>query len=95
MKKPHKHAELIKAWADNPLLEFQWRITEKGAWDDVSGQPSWYEHNEYRIKPELKPDIVQEWYVSPNMSTIFRDTPNIRLTWDAEGKLKAAEVLND
>ena len=43
---PHKHAELIKAWADGAEIEYQtqgkWRVTLK---------PSWHLHTVYRIKP--------------------------------------------
>lgn len=56
---PHKHAELIKAWADNPKLKLQWRelgIVEN--WIDVTGSPAWSINVEYRIKPEPKPDVV-------------------------------------
>lgn len=54
MKTPHKHAELIKAWADGAEIEFFlrtencWRLTK---------EPSWGEALEYRIKPEPKPDV--------------------------------------
>lgn len=57
MNKPHKHAELIKAWADG--AEIQWlgdagrgrRATRNGEeWFDVS-HPSWAEGTCYRIKP--------------------------------------------
>jgi hypothetical protein len=47
--KPHKHAELIKAWADGAEIEsrydstFPWR---------VCSPPQWYNDQEYRIKPQ-------------------------------------------
>lgn len=52
MKQPHKHAELIKAWADGAEIQVrsskkehdpQWINTERPSWDDTL---------EYRIKPE-------------------------------------------
>jgi hypothetical protein len=51
MKTPHKHAELIKAWADGAEIQYH-----KGhEWCDVvDNTPYWYECNEYRIKPEPK-----------------------------------------
>lgn len=57
--RPHKHAKLIKAWADNPKLKLQWRELGKVEnWIDVTGSPAWSINVEYRIKPEPKPDVV-------------------------------------
>ena len=44
--KPHKHAELIKAWADG--AEIQWNC--QGTW--CNDAPIWDEDMEYRIKPK-------------------------------------------
>ncbi len=101
MKQPHKHAELIKAWADGAEIEYfngyQW---EK--WS-VNASPSWYENNEYRIKPEPKPDVVRYMAISaPKTDYVETFVPslcpsratNLRLIFDGEtGKLKNAEVL--
>ncbi len=46
--KPHKHAELIKAWADGAEIEYK---VHNGGWVALE-HPSWDDHNEYRIKPE-------------------------------------------
>ena len=48
--KPHKHAELIKAWADG--AEIQWLNKVDGVWDDCLDTPTWSEDYEYRIKLE-------------------------------------------
>lgn len=49
MNKPHKHAEVIKAWADGKEIECyyndQWM---------TCNTPLWGEGTEYRIKPEPK-----------------------------------------
>lgn len=46
--KQHKHAELIKAWADGAQIEFKF----KDKWFDFLGSVNnWYECLEYRIKP--------------------------------------------
>lgn len=101
MKTPHKHAELIKAWADGAEIEFfdiflkEWTI---------SPTPNWSEDREYRIKPEPKPDVIRfftyEW--NPINETTYGSVPdqkqntysNLKLTFDGgTGKLKSAEVL--
>jgi hypothetical protein len=92
----HKHAELIKAWADGAKIE---RRISKITWID-SECPGWYDDEEYRIKPEPKPDVVRFGYISrPNMqSIILTSSPfeidNVKFTFDGEtGKLKNAEVI--
>ena len=57
--KPHKHAELIKAWADGAEIEVKGQFTDYNWWTlQPDYVPSWSEKNEYRIKPEPKPDVV-------------------------------------
>jgi hypothetical protein len=51
MNKPHKHAALIKQWADNPSLEIQCRLAE-GTWVDCCNYFNWNTTLEYRIKPQ-------------------------------------------
>lgn len=56
--KPHKHAELIKAWADGAEIEM---FTPSGNWIVVE-YPNWSsELMSYRIKPEPKPDFFEDW----------------------------------
>lgn len=62
VRRPHKHAELIKAWADGAEIEYR-RLESWGMrdWELVSDKLMvWYETDvhEYRIKPEPKPDVV-------------------------------------
>jgi hypothetical protein len=45
---PHKHAELIKAWADGAEIEIQ---QYDGSWG-TSTHPQWTEERKYRIKPQ-------------------------------------------
>ena len=47
MNKPHKHAELIKAWADGAEIEHK---STKYGWVKVD-VPMWSPEHEYRIKP--------------------------------------------
>jgi hypothetical protein len=42
----HKHADLIKAWADGAEIQ----VYSGGYWVDTA--PSWNETDQYRIKPE-------------------------------------------
>ena len=105
--KPHKHAELIKAWADG--AEIEWKDSF-GDWHSV-GKPRWESEDfEFRIKPEPKPDLVMYSRVLSMqehkdgvyyawVSNAYTQMPsckndNLKLTFDGEtGELKSAEVL--
>lgn len=52
--KPHKHAEVIKAWADGAEIEF--RSLGGGTWQKAS-TPTWTNTTEYRVKP---PEVLLE-----------------------------------
>jgi hypothetical protein len=102
MKTPHKHAELIKAWADGAEVEM---------WDGESWlpreSPYWNEAIVYRIKPEPKPDVVmyarvhapRNGNIAAYITNAFVNAeavgqPNLRIYYCGEtGKLKKAEVL--
>ena len=97
--KPHKHAEIIKAWADG--AEIQVRISSSSEWQDAVN-PYWAEHYEYRIKPEPKPDLVYYGVFEMNGKTVigsfftklYEKGDELKLTFDGEtGQLKSAEVL--
>lgn len=108
MGTPHKHAALIKAWADG--AEIQWResFLDDGEWR-ATLFPSWEPDLEYRIKPEPKPDIVRYAkasfcrdsvgsYTRSNTSTWWSMEKawddNIKATFDGEtGKLKKVEIV--
>jgi len=93
MTKPHKHAALIKAWADGAEIEYRWNDAD--TWSATS-KPEWNRDVEYRIKPEPKPDIVTTCLATPVCAFYHQieNIPNLRLTFDGEtGKLKAAEVI--
>ena len=101
MKKLHKHAELIKAWADGAEIETRvfYHATETySEWADTN-RPAWHLTAEYRIKPEPKPDVVEDVFVwkSPMDGypmMVRHDIPNLRLIFDGEsGLFKDAEVL--
>lgn len=66
MNKPHKHAELIKAWADGAEIECQ---TERGMWEPVA-DPGWYEEVEYRIKKSIVKTVGYRRYLSQRAETL-------------------------
>ena len=47
----HKHAELIKAWADGAQIQYR-AVPGQGEWCDEPRHLIWEEFAEYRIKPE-------------------------------------------
>lgn len=52
----HKHAELIKAWADGAVIQHKCDL----GWMDVAqNNPHWLPNTEYRIKPEEKKPVVR------------------------------------
>ncbi|WP_396190193.1 hypothetical protein [Flavobacterium sp.] len=104
--KPHKHAELIKAWADGAEIEVYQPAF--GRWEEA--EPAWHTSFEYRIKPETKPDVVMYSRVLSVqehkdggyyawVSNAYTEMPsckadNLKLTFDGKtGNLKSAEVL--
>jgi len=95
-KTPHKHADIIKAWADG--VQIQIKALSGNSWKDVY-DPLWSPLREYRIKPEPKPDTIgyltaESRGICGELTTYRTDCDNVRLTFDGEtGKLKAAEVL--
>ena len=86
----HKHAELIKAWADGAEIQVRY---EKHDWEDLTtSYPGWYPHEEYRIKPEPQKEQEPQYlyvfnhintgetYISP---TVTRET-----SWTYLGRLR-------
>ena len=91
MKTPHKHAELIKAWADGAEIEGQ-GIT--GEWF-ITPNPDWRRGGPYRVYKEPKPDVVRYGIATHWMREVASDDDNLKLTFDgATGKLKSAEVIS-
>lgn len=59
-RKPHKHAEVIKAWADGATIQV--RVKPEHRWQDLD--PHWLApcfaiDAEYRVKPEPKKLYIQ------------------------------------
>jgi hypothetical protein len=57
--KPHKHAALIKAWADGAKIEYK-SIGFNNTWKPTT-TPLWGENDEYRIKPHKHQEIIDAW----------------------------------
>jgi len=96
MKTPHKHAEVIKAYADGAEIEFF--SPANGKWETTSKFPPFYDDFEYRVKPEPKADFVAILSVSKRFigfNEMFgRDKHKIQFTFCGEtGELKSAELL--
>lgn len=97
MAKPHKHAALIKAWADGAEIQYQYENTTM--WVDLGDSPAaWHPTVQYRIKPEPKPDVVKFCSVSPDHSgrlTSGRNfLDNVKYTFCGEtGKLLKVELI--
>jgi hypothetical protein len=104
LRKPHKHAELIKAWVEGAEIEWVYATQGDGTklWAAIP-HPVWYESHEYRIKPEPKPDrsVLMNFKPSKDfpMALVLdwckeHEQPTLKLTFDGEtGELKSAEVL--
>lgn len=97
---PHPHAALIKQWADNPKLKFQFQEEGMREWQDCHGSPAWCKDTLYRIKPEPKPDtmLYATAYNKNGVCTFWEQKKNplknIKATFDGEtGKLKAVELI--
>ena len=94
--KPHKHAEVIKAWADG--AEIQYCHPHTNEWLNVD-EPNWCSGIVYRIKPE--PDQISYLLLNyPHKDKWFEhDYPCehdcIKIVRDRKtGKLKSAEVIS-
>jgi len=105
---PHKHAEVIKAWADGAQIQEYSEYHQK--WNDIglmsgAGYNSpilWNINSKYRIKPEPRLDVVR--YINIPSGEIFRasvstsaypaDFGCIKCVFDGEThKLKSVEKI--
>lgn len=50
MNTPHKHAEVIKKWADGAKIQVRDPASRSQVWEDTS-HPQWVSSFEYRVKP--------------------------------------------
>ena len=91
-RKPHKYAEVIKAWADGKPI--QYRVTGRSGWVDVTSQYCPFfdsEFLEWRVKSE---NIFTEICVTPLCIYVSESKNNLRLEFDPDTKkLVKAEVI--
>jgi hypothetical protein len=90
----HKHAALIKAWAEGAKIQKFSKRTQ--AWEE-SANPTWNEETEYRLR--IKPDYVIELNAHVLNGELFIDVlarfPNLSLVFDAaSNELKSVEMIN-
>ena len=72
--KAHKHAELIKAWADGATIQYMSTIS--GNWiNSENNEPPWYDNVEYRVKPVPKPDYSK--FVGLYKADGYHDTSGV------------------
>ncbi len=63
----HKHAELMKRYADDTSLELQYRGAHSNDWCEVIDVPSWTACYEYRIKPSPPAKVYPETLMTTQM----------------------------
>lgn len=99
----HKHAELIKAWADGAIIEARYyKATGWTDWEEEMGGFIWYQSGaEYRIKPRPLPDVQffltkseNGWVETAYGCFIGRPVEGFIVTrsW-ATGEIKSVEIL--
>lgn len=75
VKTPHKHAELIKAWADGAVIE--WRSGANRTRWGVIDNPNWNGLGEFRVQPE--PTVWYCGWDSGMCSNTYRFDPRDRV----------------
>jgi hypothetical protein len=90
----HKHAALIKAWAEGAKIQKFSKRTQ--SWVDTDA-PTWNSETEYRLR--ITPDYTIEVNANVLNGEFFIDVgakfPNLTLVFDAKtNRLKAAEVIH-
>lgn len=78
MPTPHKHAELIKAWADGATIQVLTDDTgpsgETGnSWKNTT-YPDWFTTYQYRIKPE--PQVI-ECFIHTDYCRFIYENPDL------------------
>lgn len=72
---PHKHAELIKAWADGAEVEVEDAIT--GVWR-YTQFPNWSKASVYRIKPQPNPNAEKIAEIETTISQLQQQVKELK-----------------
>lgn len=94
MGQPHKHAAVIKAWADGEEIQ----VKSLGYWENMGDNPypKW-DGYQYRVKPKNHTVMRYVSYRADQDTTRTLNYAysecNIEYTFDPEGKLLEAKVL--
>lgn len=87
----HKHAALIKAWADGAEIEMYSKRQQRWM---LTASPIWNTDSEYRLRPSVLVWEARMEYRKDVVHAFIYDVPNLRLSFDNETKkLIKAEVL--
>lgn len=88
----HKHAEVIKAWADGEEIEY--KESTCSGWKPCS-VPGFFDSYFYRVKPKniVVPRHVQYLIDLRATATQISMYPNVQYTFTPEGKLVSVEML--
>jgi hypothetical protein len=82
MLTPHKHADLIKQWADGATIQFY----NYGGWQDCSeNRPTWSDAFTYRVKPPVKTpgQVARKAYFGPHQYQNWDDLQeSTRKLWE-------------
>lgn len=96
-RKPHKHAEIIKAWADGATIQWRrdWGLwpTDWADWTPDVG-PGWDSAVIFRVKPEPLPagDVLMRCYAKATEQTLMcNDGHGV---WAKTAKLFMQEIKN-
>jgi hypothetical protein len=102
MTTPHKHRDVIIAWANGETI--QWRKDESEEWSDLrsperatKSNPGFYEEYQYRIKPKLKTMYLHLFSdgsveVDEYPDTCYDDTTTYKVLFSEDRKTVA--ILN-
>ena len=88
MSSPHKHSEVIKAWADG--ITVQERVMRCGEWqewkDVVSHAPTFWTDSCYQFRIKPKPDRIVYAHVHKRGHYSAEITTTCEHNWNEEGK---------
>ncbi len=79
MAQPHKHAAVIKAWAEGAVVEVNFPNDNEG-WREVDKHPKWYDTAEYRVRHKHQ-QLIDEY----NKGALIQFRTCVSDTWQDIG----------